>query len=186
MGLFDSGKINMKLHVDNKTVSPGDIISGNVTLNVKQKVHIRRFVVYFYMSANQIVESSGLMHSDGMDRNRNRHNRVTNVPLFTQTIKNETDLEPGIYTFDLNIPVHINIYNNPYQTINNVMKGASYNGKAVTEDQRKQVMNIMKVFTGTRRVIRSYYVKAVVDIPMGMDKVGIININVNPKEKETE
>ena len=93
--MFDKGKIDIA--IPKASFSPGEVISGIATLNIKKKAEAREFTISL-IGEQKITERRGTKRST-----RNVH-----IYEFEQQLDGEKEYkEGGVYPFEIKIPEDI-------------------------------------------------------------------------------
>lgn len=144
MGLFGGEKITVALEKYN--FKPGDIIKGNVKLNLKKPIKARKMQVSFIGSRKE-------RYRDSRDKTSYRR---SNVFDFTLPLGPEKEYQNEKFDFEIKIPNDILQQNRP-------------TGTPELEGTLGKVVAVGATLSGQRYYPIEWMVKAQLDIPMKFD-----------------
>lgn len=144
MGLFGKEKITLML--EKYDYAPGDTIKGTVTLKLKKPTNARKLEVAFIGEKIEGQTGMGIGPTVG---GRRRTQRVK-LHDFRMPLDGEKEYQEGEYPFEIKIPENIH-------QVDQKLEGKV--GTAVTA---------LKAISGVHSRV-DWYVKAQLDVPMGLD-----------------
>jgi len=144
MGLFGGEKITLTLEKYN--FKPGEMIKGNIKLNLKKPVKGRKMEVSFIGSRRE-------QHRDSRGRTQTKHVRVFS---FTQPLGGEKDYQNESFDFEIKIP-------------SDVIQQTRTQHEGQLDGTLGKVVAIGSALAGQRVYPIEWAVRADLDIPMKFD-----------------
>ncbi len=150
--VFGLGKGNIEISLEKYNFSPQDTIKGKVSLKLKKPVNAKQLRLVF---VGEKITSSRRSTGSGSQKSTRRDY----IHRFEMPLDGEKEYSGGEYPFEIKIPGDV-LQNGPEP------EGAL--GEAV---------KVMK-FLGGQSTRIDWYLKASLDVPMGLDVTEKIQINV--------
>ena len=147
MGLFGKEKITLML--EKYDYKPGDTIKGKVTINLKKPTNARKLEVSFI--GRKMTHQSGISAVGvATGRSSGSKTQYQTVYSFSMPLDGEKEYHTGDYPFEMKIPENL------------------FQGTPDLEGKLGSAVKVAQVLGGVSSRI-DWYVKAQLDIPMGLD-----------------
>lgn len=146
---FGFGKGKMKLDINQTDFVPGDVIKGNITLDLKKPITANELKIKVYGCRK-------------IDRHGSSGTSRAVIPLSEKNLDGNHEYDTKTYSFELKIPE--DTMQRSKDWVNNLPEGVARNMFLKMESEG--------------RVRDYYYIEAILDIPRGLDLKDEIQINI--------